>query len=70
MLVPDRIWSDNSTNFVTGISLMDELNAICNIINQLSKEHQHIAIGNKINAEELIDRFAQFVWKLHGSADK
>ena len=64
--VPDQRWQDISIDFVTGIPAVKGANAICNIVDRLSKERHHIATDKEIDAERLADLFVHYVWKLHG----
>ena len=66
LLVLDQRWQDISIDFVTGISAVKGANAICNILDRLSKERHHIAIDKEIDAERLADLFVHHVWKLYG----
>ena len=64
--VPDQRWQDISIDFVTGIPTVKGANAICKIVDRLSKERHHIATDKEIDAERLADLFVHHVWKLHG----
>ena len=64
--VPDQRWQDINIDFLTGISAVKSANAICNIVDCLSKERHHIATDKEIDAERLADLFVHHVWKLHG----
>ena len=64
--VPDQRWQDISIDFVTDIPAVKGANAICNIIDRLSKERHHLATDKEIDAERLADVFVHHVWKLHG----
>ncbi len=55
-----------SIDFVIGIPVVKGANAICNIIDHLSKKRHHIIINKKIDAKRLADLFLHHVWKLHG----
>ena len=65
LLVPDQRWQDISINFVTGISAIKSANAICNIVNRLSKEHYYITTNKKIDTKKRADFFVYHIWKLH-----
>ena len=64
--VPDQNWQNISIDFITGIPAVKGANAICNIINRLSKEYHHIATDQEIDAERPADLFVHHVWKFHG----
>ena len=64
--VPDQRWQDISIDFVTGIPAVKGANAICNIVDRLSKERHHIDTDKEFDAEKLADLFVHHVWKLHG----
>ena len=66
LAVPDQRWQDISIDFVTGIPTVKGANAICNIVDRLSKERHHIATDKEIDAERLAELFVHHVWKLHG----
>lgn len=52
-------------DFISDIPLVNRVNAICNIVDRLSKKCHHITISKKINAERLANLFVHHVWKLH-----
>ena len=62
----DQRWQDISIDFVTGIPAVKSANAICKIVDCLSKERHHIATNKEIDAKKLADFFVHHVWKLHG----
>ena len=63
---PDQSWQDISIDFITDIPVVKGTNAICNIVDRLSKEHHHVATDKKIDTKRLADLFVHYIWKLHG----
>ena len=61
LLVPDQKWQDISIDFVTSIPIVKGANAICNIVNRLSKKRHYITTGKKIDAKKLADLFVHYV---------
>ena len=59
------MWQDISIDFVIGILAIKGVNAICNIVDHLSKKRYHIATDKEIDAEKLADLLVHHVWKLH-----
>lgn len=57
LLIPNQRWLDISNNFVFGIFKIKGADAICNIIDQLSKEYYYIAINKEIDIRRLADLF-------------
>ena len=55
--VPDQRWQDIIIDFVIGIPAVKSANAICNIVDRLSKERHHIATDKEIDAKRLADLF-------------
>ena len=64
--IPDQRWQNISIDFVTGVPAVKSANAICNIIDRLSKERHHIATDKEIDIKRLANLFIPYVWKLHG----
>ena len=62
----DRKWLNININFVSGISVVIESNAIYNVVCRLFKKRHHIVINKKIDVEKLTNFFVQHVWKFHG----
>ena len=65
LLVLDQRWQDINIDFVTDIPAVKGANAICKIIDCLSKNRHHIASNKKMDAKKLADLFVYHVWKLH-----
>ena len=65
LLVLDQRWQDISIDFVTGISTVKGANAICKIVDCLSKKRHHIATNKEIDAKRLADLFIHHIWELH-----
>ena len=59
--VLDQKWQDISIDFVTGIPAVKAANAICNIVDCLSKDRHHITTNKKIDAKKLADLFVYHV---------
>jgi len=43
LLIPDRLWLDIVIDFVTGLPLYENIDAILIVVNRLSKERYYIA---------------------------
>ena len=65
LLVPGQRWQDISIDFVIGIPVVKNVNAICNIVDRFSKKRHHIATNKEIDVERLADLFMHHVWKLY-----
>ena len=63
--MPKQRWQDLSINLVTGISEVHGCDAICNVVDRLSKERHYIRTNKELNAEKLADIFLKHVWKHH-----
>lgn len=59
--VPDQRWQDISIDFVFGIPDVKRLDAICNVVCQLSKKRHHISTSKEIDIEGLADLFVHDV---------
>ena len=64
--VPGQRWQDLSINLVTGILEMHGHDAICCVVDRLSKKRHYIATTKKLHAEGLANLFLKHVWKHHG----
>ena len=64
--ISDQRWQDISIDFVTDILAFKDANAICKIVDRLSKKRHHIATNKEIDVEKLADLFMYHVWKFHG----
>ncbi len=62
----DQKWQDISIDFVTGIPAVKGANAICNVVDRLTKKRHYIATNKEIDVERLMDLFVHHVWKCHG----
>ena len=63
--VPNQRWQDISIDFLTGIPAVKGANAICNIVDYLSKKRHHITVNKEIEAERLTNLFMHHVWKFY-----
>ena len=63
--VPEQRWRDISVDFVTGATEVDGKDAICNVVDRLTKERHHIATTN-LDADGLAELFVHHVGKHHG----
>ena len=64
--VPEQRWQDLSINLVTGIPKVHACDAICCVVDRLSKKHHYIGMTKELNAEGLTDLFLKHMWKHHG----
>ena len=64
--VPQQRWQDLSIDLVTGIHKVDGHDAICCVVDRLSKECHYIGTTKKLYAEGPADLFRKHVWKHHG----
>ena len=64
--VLEQRWQDLSINFVTGIPEVHGCDAICCVVDSLSKEHHYIGTTKELHAEGLANLFLKHVWKHHG----
>ena len=59
--VPEQRWQDLSIDLVTGIPEVHGCDAICCVVNRLSKKHHYIGTTKKLHAEGLADLFLKHV---------
>ena len=64
--VPEQRWQDLSIDLVTGIPEVHGCDAICCVVDRLSKERHYIGTTKELHAEGLADLFLKHVWKHHG----
>ena len=64
--VPEQRWQNLSIHLVTGILEVHGHDAICCVVDRLSKERHYIAMTKELNAEGLANLFLKHVWKHHG----
>ena len=67
--IPEKRWQDLSMDFITGLPLSSGHNAICVIVDRLTKERHYIAYtasddGTSVDA--VIDIMISWVFRLHG----
>ena len=63
---PKQCWQDLSIDLVTGIPKVHGHDAICCVVDRLSKERHYIPTTKELNAKSLADLFLKHVWKHHG----
>ena len=67
--IPEQRWQDIAMDFVTGLPQSDDSNAICTIIDRLSKERHYVPCywGNEgTNVDEVVSILVWNVIRLHG----
>ena len=64
--IPLRPWSSISMDFVTGLPWSNGNDAVCVVVNHLTKMRHFVPCRTTTNAGDLADLFLHHVWKLHG----
>jgi len=64
--VPDRPWQHISVDFVTGLPPSKRFDAICVVVDRLTKQRHLIPCKTTITAEELAQLFCDRVFRYHG----
>ena len=67
--VPEQRWQDISMDFITGLPVSEGFNAICAIVDRLSKERHYapcIATDRGTSAEATADILMRYVFRSHG----
>ena len=64
--VLDRPWQHISVDFVTGLPPSKQFDAICVVVDQLTKQRHLIPCKTTITAEELAQLFCDWVFHYHG----
>ena len=67
--VPEKRWQDLSMDFIIGLSLSSGHDAICVIVDRLTKERHYVACtasDNGTSVTALIDIMVSWVFRLHG----
>ena len=64
--VPDRPWQHISVDFVTGLPPSKQFDAICVVVDRLTKERHLIPCKTTITAEKLAQLFCDRVFRYHG----
>ena len=64
--VPQQRWQDFSIDLVTGIPEVHSHDAICCVVDRLSKERHYIATTKELHVKGLANLFLKHVWKHHG----
>ena len=70
--IPQRRWQDISMDFITGLPVSEKYNAICTIVDRLSKERHYVPCwsGDEgLSAEEVMWILIWNVYRLHGLPD-
>jgi len=64
--VPDRPWQNISVDFVNGLPPSKRFDAICVVVDRLTKQRHLIPCKTTITAEELPQLFCDRVFRYHG----
>lgn len=67
--IPEQRWQDISMDFVTGLPSSDNFNAICTLVDRLTKERHYapcIATDKGTSAEATVDILLNYVFRTHG----
>ena len=64
--VPQHRCQDITVDFVTGLPEVEVKDAVCTVVDRLTKERHIIAINHKIGAREFARVFIDHVYRLHG----
>ena len=64
--VPDRPWQHISVDFVTGLPPSKQFDAICVVVDRLTKQRHLIPCKTTITAEKLAQLFCDRVFRYHG----
>lgn len=64
--IPEHRWQDITVDFVTGLPLVGSKDAVCAVVDRLSKRHHLIACKHHIGAREFACLFIDQVYRLHG----
>jgi transposase InsO family protein len=64
--VPERPWQHISVDFVTGLPRSKDFDAICVVVDRLTKQRHLIPCTTTITAEGLADLFCDRVFRYHG----
>lgn len=67
--VPNQRWKDISMDFVTGLPLSDDKDAILVIVDRLTKMRHFIATTTTASAETVADLYVDYVYRIHGLPD-
>ena len=64
--VSQHRWQDITVDFVTGLPKVEEKDAVCVVVDRLTKERHIIVINYRIEAREFARFFVDHVYRLHG----
>src|SRR3989337_1145002 len=64
--IPDHPWNDLSMDFITGLPLSDNYNAILVVVDRLTKMAHFIPCRDDTTSVELAELYHKNVWKAHG----
>ena len=67
--VPEQRWQDISMDFITGLPVSEGFNAICTVVDRLSKERHYapcVATDQGTSAEATADILMRYVFRSHG----
>ena len=68
-LIPEKVWTHISTDFITKLPLVQWYNAILVVVDRFTKMGHFIPTTKKTSTEGLAHLFRDNVWKLHGLPD-
>ncbi len=69
LAVPEQRWQDISMDFITGLPMSDGYNAICTIVDRLTKERHYAPCTSSdegTSVEEMVKVLMQYVFRTHG----
>ena len=64
--MPDKLWHDISTDFVTGLPSVEGYNAICVTVERFTKQRHLISCTTMIDTEGFAELFVREVFQLDG----
>ena len=64
--IPQHRWQDITVDFVTGLPEVEGKDAVCVVVDRLTKERHIIAVNHRIGAREFARFFIDHVYRLHG----
>jgi len=66
LLVPERPWQHISADFVTGLPRSKGFDAICVVVDRLTKQRHLMPCTTTITVEGLVDLFCDWIFRYHG----
>ena len=67
--VPTTPWKEVALDFVTGLPQVGEFNAICVVIDRLTKQRHYIPCSDTIDARGMGNLYYTHIFRLHGLPD-